>query len=110
MPGSKANPIADWLVTEWRCKTIDVRVISFHPVLSTSPFSDQLWTICMEFGKSATNFNSPPIRIMPERPPKRCTAEIACTISELHAMPPKLAEKGVVFFSFLLLDYVICVL
>ena len=25
----------------------------------TTPFSDQLWTICMEFGKSATNFDRP---------------------------------------------------
>ena len=32
MPGSKTNPLADWLVTEWHCRTIDVRVISFHPV------------------------------------------------------------------------------
>ena len=23
-------------------------------------FFDQLWTICMEFGKSATNFDIPP--------------------------------------------------
>ena len=32
MPGSKTNPLADCLVTEWRCRTIDVGVISFHPV------------------------------------------------------------------------------
>ena len=30
MPGSKTNPFADWLVTDWRWRTIDVRVISFH--------------------------------------------------------------------------------
>ena len=30
---------------------------------------------------------------MPERPPKCRTAEIACTISELHALSPKLAGK-----------------
>ena len=28
----KGEPLADWLVAEWRCRTIDVRVISFHPV------------------------------------------------------------------------------
>ena len=32
MPGSKTNTFADWLVTEWRCRTIYVRVIFFHPV------------------------------------------------------------------------------
>ena len=32
MPESKTNPLACWLVPEWRCRTIDVRVISFHPV------------------------------------------------------------------------------
>ena len=32
MPESKRNPLACWLVAEWRCGTIDVRVISFHPV------------------------------------------------------------------------------
>ena len=26
----------------------------------STPFSDQLWTICMEFGESSTNFDSPP--------------------------------------------------
>ena len=35
MPGSKTNPLADWLVTVWRCRTIDVRVISFFPVYYT---------------------------------------------------------------------------
>ena len=32
---------------------------------------------------------------MPERPPKCRTAEIACSIYELNALPPKLAGKGV---------------
>ena len=32
---------------------------------------------------------------MPERPPKCRTAEIACIISEMHALPPKLAGKCV---------------
>ena len=32
---------------------------------------------------------------MPEPPPKYRTAEIACTFSELHALPPKLAGKNV---------------
>ena len=37
-----------------------------------TPFSNQICTICMEFGKNATNFDSPhaEIRIIPERPPK----------------------------------------
>ena len=32
---------------------------------------------------------------MPEQPPECRIAEIACTISELHVLPPKLAGKGV---------------
>ena len=32
---------------------------------------------------------------MPERPPNCRNAEIACTISEMHALSPKLAGKGV---------------
>ena len=36
----------------------------------------------MEFGKSATNFDI-------------LAAELACTISEMHALPPKLAGKSV---------------
>ena len=32
---------------------------------------------------------------MPERPPNCRTAEIACTISKIYALPPKLAGKGV---------------
>ena len=51
--------------------------------LECTPFPDQLWRICVEFGKSGTNFDNFFRRIMPERPPKCRTAEIACTISEL---------------------------
>ena len=41
-----------------------------------TPFSDQLWTICMEFSKSATNFDSP-------------HAE-SCPNGRRNAEPPKL--------------------
>ena len=49
----------------------------------------------MEFGKSAANFDSPPAESCPNgRQNADCrTVEIACTISELHALPPKLAGK-----------------
>ena len=33
---------------------------------------------------------------MPDRPPNCRTAEIACTLSEMHALAPKLDGKGVV--------------
>ena len=32
MSGWKTNPLPDWFVPERRCRNIDVRVISFHPV------------------------------------------------------------------------------
>ena len=59
-------------------------------------FSDQLWTICMEFGKSATNFDSPAAESCPNGRRNEGTAELPCTFSKMHALPPKLTEKGVV--------------
>ena len=47
---------------------------------------------------------------MPERPPKCRTTEIACAISELHALPPKLAGEDVVCHGVLLIVYLlVCV-
>ena len=60
---------------------------------TSTPFADQFWTICIEFVKSTTNFDNPLAESCPKRPPKCRTAEIACTISEMHAVPPKLAGK-----------------
>ena len=42
----------------------------------------------MEFGKSANNFDSPATESCPN---DHRTAEIACVISEMRALPPKLA-------------------
>ena len=53
-------------------------------------FSDQLWTICMEFGESATNCAIP---VAESCPNGRRNAENACAVSELHALSPKLAGK-----------------
>ena len=49
------------------------------------------------FGQSACNSVKvqPISSIMPDRPPNCRTAEIACTISEMYALSPKLAGKKV---------------
>ena len=41
------------------CSTKPLQVMNTISYASTTPFSDQLWTICMEFGQSATKFDSP---------------------------------------------------
>ena len=56
-------------------------------------FSDQFWTICMQFGKSATNFDIAAAESCPTGRRTCRTAEIACTFSEIHALSPKLAGK-----------------
>ena len=48
---------------------------------------------------------------MPDRPPNCRTAEIACTISEMHEPSPKLAGKRCTFFplvSLRLLHFIYC--
>ena len=50
----------------------------------------------MEFRESATNFDRPHAESCPNG---RRTVEIACTISELHALPPKLAGKKVYIYG-----------
>ena len=46
-----------------------------------------------EIQQKGNHFRQIARRIIPERPPKWRTAEIACTFPELHALPPKLAGK-----------------
>ena len=72
------------------------------------PIMDNLHGIpkkCNQFRQSAR-------RIMPERPPKCRTAKIACTISELHALPPKLDGKmctnSIICYHYLFLFLTTC--
>ena len=60
-----------------------------------SPFSDQLWTICLKFGKSATNFDSPLAESCPngrrnDEPPKLPALFPSCMHCRLNC-----PEKGV---------------
>ena len=60
-----------------RRNTTDYKEVSISRLRrGSTPFSDQLWTICMELGKSATNFDRP-------------HAE-SCTTGRRNAEPPKL--------------------
>ena len=59
------------------CGKIHVRIILGHPIhIYYYTFFDQLWTICMGFGKSATNFEIP--------------AAESCPNGRRTAEPPKL--------------------
>ena len=59
-----------------------------------TPFSDQLWTICMKFGKSATNFDSPPAESCPNG---RRNSEIICTFPNCVHCRLNWPEKGILW-------------
>ena len=46
---------------------------------------------------------------MPDRPPNCRTAEIACTISEMHALSPKLAGKKCIYVLITYSSVFVCV-